>query len=184
MKQLLFGCAVTILWCFFAVYQLDNNQFIRMQENLKLQANECANTGSLYYDLEQFSEGKKVFDKNKANEAIEKILKLNLRLNNKLEPDKDSYWKKTIEYYVYYIDDSIDIKDSFEMVEYKNGILISAATSVSYNYMFKEPLTNYEKEITEPTIIVVINAGHPRFRLSFLEPGDVVRSSGYEYVSY
>lgn len=175
MKQLIFGLAIIILWTGFSIFQIDNNRFLRYQEDLKYQANECSNTAALYYDTDQFGEGKKVFDRTRANNAIEEIIKLNMKLDNNLEPNTNSYWTEAIEYYVYYFDDSGITRT------YKNKVLEKQA-AFSYGSLFTEPLTGYKKLITEPTAIVTINAGKAYYRLSFIDTGDVIRTSAYEYL--
>lgn len=158
----------------FFVYQVDSNLFLRFQEDLKFQADEASNTGSLFYNLTLFGEGVKVFDTATANTKIHDLIRLNMYLDSDLKPIANNYWTDSLTYYVYYFDHSNTIKT------YRNGALQSQLP-FTFNYMFTEPLTGYQKLITEPTVIVTIDAGKPKFRLSFLNPSNVIRTSAYEY---
>lgn len=175
MKQLIFGFGILILWTAFSIFQIDNNKYIRFQEDLKYQADECSSAAALHYNLTQYGNGKKIYDTVKGNNAIENILKLNMNLDNSLMPRSNTYLTETIEYYVYYFDDS-----GFRKV-YKNGVLQEKAL-FSFNYLFVEPLTGYQKLISQPTVIVTVNAGKPKFRLTFIKPDDIIRTSAYEYL--
>lgn len=175
MKPLLVGLALIILYSMFIVYQQDNNVFIRQLENLKYVADEAAASGALFFDEAEYSEGRKVYNRTEGNKAIAYMIKNLLRLDNTFTPMADSYWIDTINYDVYYFD------DSKIMSKYSNGVLVQEEP-FEYGFMFEETKANYIKYIDSPTIIVTINAGKPKFRLSFINPTDVIRSSGYEYL--
>lgn len=161
MKPLIVGLALAILYTSFMIYQQDNNQFIRALEDLKYVADECSDSASLFYNTSQFGKGKKTFNQIEGKKAIKDILKKNLNLDDTLTPLPGGYWTETIEYDVYFFDDS----------------------NTTFPYLFTDPKTSYSKTLTEPTVIVTVNAGKPRFRLSFLNPSDAIRSSAYEYES-
>lgn len=173
MKILIVTMAILMIFSMFMVFQLDNNLYIRELENLKYVTDEASSTALQFYDEVQFSHGYKYFNKAEGNKAIYYLITENLNLNSDLTPNK--YWQDTIEYYVYYID------DSSTMTTYKDGLLQSQVP-ITFNYMFTEPLTGYKKLITEPTVIVTINAGRPKFRLPFITMSDAVRTSAYEYL--
>lgn len=160
MKPLLIGLSVIILYITFTPYQQDNNEYMRQLENLKYVADECAASSSLYLD-ESISDSNIVFNRTEGKKAIEKILQDSLKLDNGLNPLDGSYWQEKIKYDVYYIDDG----------------------NTTFPYMFIDKRTGYKKLISEPTVIITIDGGKPRFRLSFLQAKNGVRSSGYEYVA-
>lgn len=176
MKPLIVGLAVIILYSMFIVYQQDNNMYIRQLENLKYVADEAAASGALFFDEVEYSEGRKVYKKSESNKAIEFMIKDLLKLDNSFKPLSNSYWSDTIEYDVYYFD------DSKTMTQYKNNNLVKIEPFSSYGFMFEDPKAVYIKYIDEPTVIVTINAGKPNFRLSFINTTDTYRSSGYEYL--
>lgn len=143
-------------------------------EALKYHADECSNTGSLFYVKSDFSNGLKVFDTTAGNNAITEILKLNLKIDTNFMPQPNSYWTQKLEVTTYYIDDSGLMKT------FKNNVLQSQVP-FAYNTMFTEPLTGYTKLISEQTVIVTLSVGKPKFRLSFLALSDCIRTSAYEY---
>jgi len=159
MKQLIICFSLAILFLMFSIYQQDNNRFLKEYENLKHVADDAAAAGGLYFDSYQYSLGKMVFDKTEAEKAIKYIIKTNLHLDDTFKPLPNSYWTDTIKFYIYYFDD----------------------LNTTFPYLFQDPQTMYTKLITEPTIVVTINAGKPRYRLSFLTVHDAIRSASYEY---
>lgn len=159
MKPLIVGLAIVILFTAFTIYQQDNNTYIRQLEYLKYIADECADSAALYYNTTEFGEGRKVFNQDEGIKAIEYMLKDYLNLYDDLTPKDNSYWVDPIEYNVYFFD-------------YSN---------TTFPTLFTEPITGYVKSITEPTVVVTINAGRPKFRLPFLSADDAVRTSAYEY---
>lgn len=176
MKQLIFGTAIIVLWAVFSVFQVDNNIYLRQLEELKYQADECSNTASLYYLKNEFANGAKVFDTVNANLALKNILCSNVNLDTNWIPMANSYWTTKFDVTIYYFDDSGMMKT------YKNDTLNNQIV-FAYNTLFTEPTTGYQKLINEPTVIVTINAGKPRFRLPFLMPPDTIRTSAYEYLT-
>lgn len=174
MKPLIVGLALTILFTSFSIYQLDNNRHIRESEILKYVADECSASGSLYFDKAEFSIGKKVFNDIESLKAIEFIIKKSLHLDDSFNPLPNTYWTETIVFDVYYFDDSLTMR------KYTNGVLVEQ-NSFNYPYLFVDSKTSYTKAISEPTVIVTIDAGKPRYRLLFLTPTNVIRSSAYEY---
>lgn len=173
MKTMIVGIAIIIIFTFFNIFQFDTNLMQRQQERLKFVADDISNAGSLYYDKTAFGNGRKVFVDATANVKMEELLKMNLKLNNSFLP-LGGYWKDTIKWTSYFFDDTNTMR------VYQNGISLSTSAIV-FPYLFTEPLTGYVKLITEPTVIVTINAGKPQFRLPFLTKQDIIRTSAYEY---
>lgn len=160
MKPLIICVAMTILLLFFSIYQQDLNTLIRQQNSLKYIADECANSASLYYDIDNYSEGLKVFDQANGIIAIEYLLKRNLHLSEGFIASENSYWKNTIEYEVYFFD-------------YSNS---------RFPIMFRSRETGYEKLLIEPTVIVEIKAEVDKFRLNDFRINEIIRCSAYEYL--
>jgi len=159
MKPFIFAMALTILYTTFSIYQHDHNAFIRQQEQLKYVADESSASASLFYDTTEYSEGRKVFNRTEGIKALEDILKRNLKLDDFFIPLPNTYWREKIEYKVYFYDES----------------------NTTFPFVFTDPTTSYVKTLTEPTVIITVDAGKPRYRLSFLNPVNTVRSSAYEY---
>lgn len=163
MKPLIFGSALIVLFTMFLVFQNDNNTYLRYQEKLKYVAEEASNSAMLFYDEDEFGNGRKIFDLTKGNQIINMLLQSNL---------KDADETTCI---VYYFD------DSGKRRKYENGVL-KEEENFLFNFLFTETLTGYQKLITEPTVIVTL-VGKGKFRLSFLADKDIfcIRTSGYEY---
>ena len=177
MKSILISLATIIVLLTFAVFQIDNDSFMREQEHLKRAADDCSAAASLYYDQEQFAMGTKIFNKTIGNKAIAYLVKNNLNLNSDLTSDS-SYFSQAFEYYIYYFD------GDETMTEYKNGQLVAENQEAKFPYTFTEGLSGYFQTINEATVIVTIDAGPFNYRLSFINDPDCIRTSGYEYLSY
>jgi hypothetical protein len=159
MKSLIVGLALSILFVSFTIYQQDHNSYIRALESLKYVADECSASASLYFDKSEYAEGRMVFNQSEGIKAIEYILKKGLKLDDSLNPLPNTYWTEQVDYKVYFYDDS----------------------NSTFPFLFVDPDTSFTKTISEPTVIVTINAGKPRYRLSFITASDAIRSSSYEY---
>ncbi len=175
MKALIVGLAIAILYSIFLVFQMDNNLYLLKLEELKTVSNECSATAALFYDVNEFKEGRKIFNQEEGNKAIKYLISNNLKLNENMNPTL--YWSDRIEYYVYYFDDS-----GF-MSAYHNELHIKTEP-FSYGNIYTDSIEGYKKVITEPIVIVTISAGKPQYRLTFLDLKEIhgVRSSAYEYV--
>lgn len=160
MKPLILSVAITIIFTMFIVYQQDHDMLIYHQEELKNIADDCANSASLFYDIDNYSNGLKVFNSKEGKKVIEYMLISNLSLTQNLNPTQDSYWREQIDYNVDFYDDENTV----------------------FPYLYKSQWTGYERLLKEPTVIVEIDGGKGRYRLGFINPRTVVRSSAYEYV--
>ena len=178
MKVLIVGLAITVLYAGFLVFQADHNRFIIKQEELKALANECSGAAALYYEKTAYKDGYKVFDISEGNKAIGFLIRENLKLDEEFNPLEGAYWVDTIDYYVHYYD------DSGLMSAYHRDSLTETG-SFSYGDLYVDPVEDYMKVISEPTVIVTIIAGRPRYRVTFFEAFEITaaRSSAYEYVS-
>ena len=177
MKTILITAATIIVLLTFTVFQIDNDSFMREQENLKRAADDCSAAASLYYDQEAYAIGTKIFNKAVGNEAILYLLKENLDLNSDLASNS-SYFGQPFKYHVYYFD------GDETMTKYIDGQLIIEKQGAKFPYLFREDLTGYSQEIREATVIVTIDAGPFNYRLSFIHDPECIRTSGYEYFKY
>ncbi len=177
MKTLIVGLAIAILYSAFLIFQMDNNLYLVKLEELKAVSNECSAAAALYYDAYEYREGLKVFNRKEGNKAIRHLILNNLKLDENFYPKVGSYWRDRIEYNVFYIDDS-----GFIYEYHNNGYL--GREPFSYGRLYTDSVEGYQKVITEPTVIVTIVAGKPKYRLSLLGLQEIcaARSSAYEYV--
>ncbi len=163
MKILLYFFAVILMLSSFSIYQIDNDSYSLMQEQLKHVADDCSAAAMLYYDEDFFSGGYKVFNKAEGNNAIEHLIQNNL----KQQPE---------EYFAYFFD------GSGKMTAYRGKQKIKEKDNIEYPYLFTEELTGYKSLVNEPKVIVTINRGLFDYRLNFMEDKRLIRTSGYEYV--
>lgn len=162
MKEFLIGISVIILYCIINVFGQDFNLDMRQNFNLKYAANECSASGSLFYDPVKYSEGKIVFQQDKSKEAIEKQIKNLLKLDDSFNPLPGSYYQDKITYKVYFYD-------------YNN-------TDFSIPNTHKDVDTGYTVSITSPTVVVTINSGKSRYRLTlFQNIGSTIRSGSHTW---
>lgn len=160
MKPFLFTLAMLMVFAIFLTYQTDNNTYTRQLEKLKYVADECSAAAGLLYDEEAFSRGITVYNQEEGKKIIKCLIKENLELKDEHTPSKSSYWKDDINYEIIFFDNS----------------------NTSFPYSYTDSQKRFTKLISEPTVIVEINAGKPSFRLEFLESKDAIRSSAYEYL--
>ena len=175
MKIFIITVAVVILYSFTIVFTQDYRQAQRNSYRLKYVCEELSCTGASFYDREKYSEGYTVFDTNEGTEAIKDQLPNLLSVDSSMTPASNSYWSKNIKYKVYFYDDSGICK------VYTDGIL-TGEEAFTYGDFHKDDWTSYNTVISDPTVVVTINAGPGRFRLKILDPlPDIIRSSSHEW---
>lgn len=165
MKPFLMGIATLIFSLTFYLFIHDYNGNKLANNELRIVCEEASVAGSLFIDLEKYSEGQIVFDQGQGDAAIRDIIIESLKLDESLSPKANSYWSDPIRYEVYYFDDS---NTTFEP-PYRS---------------FKDGLIEEDIEIIikEPQVIVTINAGKGRYTLPFLRNlGDNIRSSSHSW---
>lgn len=159
MKPFLFTLGMLLLFVVFLTYQTDHNLYVRRLEHLKQVADESSAAAGLFYDEAEFSHGRTVYNRPECEKVITYIIQSNLGLNDDFTPRDDSYWQDQVNYSVTYLDHS----------------------NTTFPYSYTDPHSRFVRTIGEPTIIVIINAGKPLYRLTFLEPKEAIRTSAYEY---
>jgi len=172
-KPLIVGAAFMILLTLFNVFQVDQDTYIRSQTLVKILADDAAAGGGLFFEETSYGSGLKIYDKLKSESMIKVLIQNNMKLDSDRIPLQPSTWTGQVDYHCYYFD------DSHKYLKYKNGVFISQE-NFNYNTLFTEPLTDYKKLITEPTIIVTIETAPPRNRTSWISWPSIIRSSAYE----
>ena len=136
---------------------------------------ELSATGAAFFDREEYSDGYTIFKTEEGINAIKDQLTSLLSVDSSMTPVENSYWSKNIEYKVYFYDDSGICK------VYTNGSL-DKEEAFTYGDLHKDDWTSYNTVISDPTVVVTINAGPRRFRLKFLDSiPDIIRSSSHEW---
>ena len=175
MKVFIVTVAVVILYSFTVVFTQDYRQAQRNSYRLKYACEELSSTGASFYDQEKFGEGYTVFNTEEGIKAIGDQLTNLLSVDSSLAPVANSYWSKNMEYMVYFYDDSGICK------VYTNGSP-DREESFTYGDSHTDDWTSYNTVISDPTVVVTINAGPGRFRLKFLDPiPDIIRSASHEW---
>ncbi|QSX05475.1 hypothetical protein JYG23_12430 [Sedimentibacter sp. zth1] len=174
MKAFIVGIALIILMTLMLVFQSDNYNCRLETENLKYCCEEASDSASLCYTEIHDKKGYKIYDEQEGIRVIERTIKNYLKTNENLEPIPKSYWTEKINYTAYFFDD--DKTCSI----YRNGAKIKESV-FNYPFLFTDEELQYKKSISSPNVIVTINAGKSKYRLSFIKPKDIIRSSGYEY---
>jgi hypothetical protein len=167
--------AVVILYSFTMVFAQDYRQAQRNSYRLKYVCEELSATGASFYNLKDYSEGYTIFNTKEGINAIKDQLTSLLSIDSGMMPVENSYWSKKMQYKVYFYDDSGICK------VYNDGNFEREET-FTYGDLHKDDWTLYNIVITDPTVVVTINAGPGRFRVKFLESlPDIIRSSSHEW---
>ena len=175
MKIFIITVAVVIVYSFTMVFTQDYRQAQRNSYRLKYVCEELSATGASFYDLEDYSKGYTVFNTEEGIGAIKDQLTNLLSVDGSLTPVNNSYWMEQMQYKVYFYDDSEICK------VYANGSF-EREEAFLYGETHKDDWTPYNTVISDPTVVVSINAGPARFRLKFLESlPDIIRSSSHEW---
>ena len=175
MKIFIITVAVVILYSFTVVFTQDYRQAQRNSYRLKYVCEELSATGASFFDREEYSDGYTVFNTEEGIRAIGDQLTNLLSVDSSMMPAANSYWSKSIEYKVYFYDDSGICKI------YTNGSP-DREEVFAYGNSHKDDWTSYDMVISDPTVVVTINAGPGRFRLKFLDPiPDIIRISSHEW---
>lgn len=160
MKALIIGVCTVLLYCLTTVMVADMNAHKRQNEYLKYVCEQTAHSASTYYVTSEYGEGRKVFNQTEGIKIIEHQMKYLLNLDNGFTPAPDTYWQDNVTYKAYFFDDS----------------------NTTYPYDFIDDETGFSKTIKEPTVIVTINAGKARYKVSLIpSTGDNIRSAAYEW---
>jgi len=174
-KIFIITVAVVILYSFTVVFTQDYRQAQRNSYRLKYVCEELSAAGASFFDREEYSEGYTIFDTEEGIRAIGDQLTSLLSVESSMTPAANSYWSKNMQYKVYFYDDSGICKI------YTNGSLEKEEV-FAYGDLHKDDWTPYDTVISDPTVVVTINAGPGRFRLKFLDPlPDIIRSSSHEW---
>jgi len=174
-KIFIITVAVIILYSFTVVFTQDYRQAQRNSYRLKYVCEELSCTGASFFDREEYSEGYTIFDTEEGINTIGDQLTSLLSVESSMTPAANSYWSKNMQYKVYFYDDSGICR------VYTNGSP-EREEAFTYGDLHKDDWTSYNTVISDPTVVVTINAGPGRFRLKFLDPlPDIIRSSSHEW---
>jgi hypothetical protein len=160
MKSAIVGIATILLSVFVTVFYQDLKQAELRNFELKYVAEELSASASLFINEQEYSRGRIVFDQTEALRAFDHQIKTLLHLDNGFNPLTTSYWTEKVTYRINFYDDS----------------------NTAYPYLFTDPDTMFTYVVTEPTVVVTLNTGKARYRISFLDStDDNIRSAAHEW---
>ena len=147
MKPFIIGISAFLLSLMFYSFLHDFIQNRQAYSELRIACEEASAAAALFSNTEYYSDGYVAFNQQEAHKAIKAILSNMLRLDDTLLPSPGSYWQSQVKYSAYFMDDSNTI----------------------YPYSFIDPETGFEYLVTEPTVIVTVDAGEARYSLNLLQ---------------
>lgn len=167
--------SVIVLYSFTITFTQDYRQAQRNSYRLKYACGELSATAATFYDREQYSKGYTIFDTEESIKAIKNQISNLISIDENSNPILGSYWIDTLHYIVYFYDDLQTMK-----------IYIDGEFTYSKFFLFphfhEDQWTNYNTVITNPAVVVAINAGIPRFRFNlFHKLPDVIRSDSHTW---
>lgn len=158
MMKFLIGVLLIFISAWFTAYQDQYNRYERYMLKAKFDAEEVAAAAAQYFMPIEYSEGKYVFNQQEGIKAAEYILKKRLELDNAFKPSLNTYWTDTITYKIEFFDDSNTI----------------------YPYLYTHESSYFTEVITNPTVVVTINLGKPRFS-TISNPTEVFRTAAHTF---
>lgn len=158
MKQFILGIAIFFISMLFTIFHQDYNLHQEHLFNLKFITAETAAAGAQFIELEEYKEGGLVFNQEEGKKACEYIIQKQLSLDEDMNPSIDSYWQGQIKCTIEFFDDS----------------------NTTFPFLYSRDNGNFTLTITEPTVVVVLNAGKPRYRL-YNNTSDVIRIAAHSW---
>jgi hypothetical protein len=142
----------------FLVYEDQYNRAERHMIQLKYIAEEAAAAAAQYHSKVEYSNGKMVFNQAEAIKATEFVIKTDLNLDNNFVPMAGSYWTDKVTYTINFYDDS----------------------NTTYPYLYTHNSSLFTLAIGDPTIIITINVGKPRYSI-VTPPANLFRTAAHEW---
>lgn len=164
MKPFILCLAVLFLYSITIVTAQDFRMGQRNNYELRYVTDEISVSASLFCDSSAYSDGRIIYNYDQGLAALEDQLKYLLRLDDSFVPLAGSYWTDPIKYKVYFYDHSNVLR------VYLNGLLVDQLP-FDFPVLYKDSDTLFTKVVTVPTVVVSINAGRSRYRVSFLRSG-------------
>lgn len=143
MKTYIIGIGLSFVFTLFTIYQYEYNLHQEQIFNLKFVAEEAAAGAAQYILLDYYTNGYLVFNQGESIKAVEYILHKNLNLSLELFPGTNSYFTEQISYDIKFFDD----------------------LNTNYPYLYEDFTYDFSLTITNPTVVILINAGKPSYKL-------------------
>ncbi len=176
MKVLITGIAILILLLQFNLFQLDFDRYLRAIDDLKFQAEDCAVAGTLCIVDDEFAVGNIVYDISQSEVIIYNLLMENMNLSTAMHANGDSYWLGTLDYTIWYYD------DSGLCTKTHNGAVVSKQM-FDYGNIFYDEISGYQYLISSPMVIVRLDIAGIKHRTNWITWHNIRRMASYEYGS-
>lgn len=161
MKSYIMGFAIFLISMSFTIFQQDYNLHQQHLYSLKFTAEEAAAAAAQYLELNQYKNGRLVFNQAEGTKAAEYIIKQQLKLDDNFAPLFGSYWHDQVQYKIEYFDDS----------------------NSTFPFLYTHEMTQISITIAEPTVVVTIDAGKPQYRM-FANPPNAIRVASHSWKGY
>lgn len=161
MKSYIMGLAIFLISISFTIFQQDYNLHQQHLYNLKFSAEEAAAAAAQYLDMVQYKNGSLVFNQAEGTKAAEYIIQQQLKLDENFAPTIGSYWQEQVKYKIEFFDDS----------------------NSTFPFLYTHETNMLSITVTEPTIVVTIDAGNPRYRM-FANPPNAIRVASHSWKGY
>lgn len=158
MKSLIIGIAIFFISMTFTVFQQDYNLHQQHLYNLKFTAQEASAAAAQYIVNDYYKEGMLVFNQSEGTKAAEYIIQKQLKVDENLLPLAGSYWRNQVNYQLEFFDDS----------------------NSTFPFLYTHYTNSFTLTIREPTVIVTIDAGKPRYRI-FTDLPNSIRVAAHEW---
>lgn len=159
MKTFLMGAAMVLLFTLFLYFQEDHDRFQRYDFRAKYAAEEAAAAAAQYIQNDQYGEGKLVFNQEEAIKAAEYMLKTHLSLDNQFKPIPGTYWLDQMSYKIEFFDES----------------------NTTFPKLYEHESNYFTMVITDPTVVITVNLGRPRYRVVFKNAPPVFRTAAHTW---
>lgn len=158
MKSYIIGTALFIVFMIFTFFQYDYNTHQEQLYNLKFVTEEAAAAAAQYIIDAEYANGNYTFNCDEGIIAAEYIISQNLKLDDNFFPKENSYWQEQIKYEIIFFDDS----------------------NTTYPALYENNNKTFALTVTQPTVIININAGKPNYIFINNSP-DVISISAHEW---
>lgn len=160
MKTFIMGTALFLISITFTVFQQDYNLHQQQIHNLKFTAEETTAAAAQYIVEIEYAEGRLVFNQVEGIKAAEYMIKKHLKVDDNFIPEDNSYWQEEITYVIEFFDDS----------------------NSTFPFLYEYNSTLFTLTITDPIVVITIDAGKPRYRI-LVNPPNAIRTAAHEWKS-
>lgn len=143
MKVFIVSAAVIVLYTTFIVFVHDYNMHQRYTYRLKFVAEEAAAGAAQYIQMNPYGNGQVLFNRSESRKAADYLIRTNMELNDNRFPYAESYWTERVSYELEFFDDA----------------------NTTFPYTYESDDGSLTVTLIDPSVVVTINAGKPRYTI-------------------